>query len=85
MPKTTPVDRILLQDSVAEALERAGLWRRAACRWLHIFDQLESDWARERIALRREACLLMAGGRAYSDSAAKRRTSYRKLVGSQPD
>ena len=78
-------ETLLLNDDVAEALERAGLWRRAARRWLYIFDLLESDWARERIALRREACLLMAGGRGCSESAAKRSTSYRKLAGTRPD
>ncbi|WP_368750237.1 PerC family transcriptional regulator [Klebsiella aerogenes] len=80
MQKTTPADRILLQDSIAEALERAGLWRRAAARWLHIFDQLESDQARERVALRREACLLMSTNKTEGDTGAKRRATYRKLM-----
>ncbi|MDR3104188.1 MAG: PerC family transcriptional regulator [Yokenella regensburgei] len=80
MPKTTPVDRILLQDNIAESLERAGLWRRAAARWLHIFDQVESDWARERVALRREACLLMSTNKADANTGAKRRATYRKLM-----
>ncbi|WP_368750026.1 PerC family transcriptional regulator [Klebsiella aerogenes] len=51
---------MLLHDRIAEALERAGLWRRAATRWLLIFDGLETDHAREQVARRREACLLMA-------------------------
>ncbi|EGZ3996129.1 PerC family transcriptional regulator [Salmonella enterica subsp. enterica serovar Wichita] len=40
----------VLRDDIAEALERAGLWRRAATRWLHVFDSLSSDKGRERIA-----------------------------------
>lgn len=80
MPKITPVDRILLQDSVAHSLERAGLWRRAATRWLVIFDRVNTDCAREKVAFRREACLLMVSDDAEGDTGAKRRKIYRMLL-----
>jgi len=66
----------LLNDSIAEALERAGLWRRAATRWLHIFDCVETDRARERIALRREACLRMAS----NEAGTKRHKRFQMLL-----
>ncbi|MDK9354853.1 PerC family transcriptional regulator [Lelliottia sp. V106_10] len=82
MPETeslTPTEATLLNDSIAQALERAGLWRRAATRWLLIFDKLDTDYAREQIALRREACLLMSGDITEDDTGAKRRKSHRLL------
>lgn len=75
----TSNEKMLLNDSIACALERAGLWRRAASRWLVILDLLESDAAREQIAFRREACLLMASGDAEGDTGAKRRKHYQML------
>ncbi len=75
-------DYELLHDKTAESLERAGLWRRAASRWLHIFDQVESDLAREQVALRREACLLMSTNntRDDRDRGATRRINYQRLL-----
>lgn len=70
----------LLNDSIAEALERAGLWRRAATRWLHIFDRVETDRARERIALRREACLRMASNAAGNEGGGKCHKRHRMLL-----
>lgn len=49
-----------LNDTVAESLERRGLWRRAARRWLTVMDQITEDAGREAIARRRERCLDMA-------------------------
>ncbi|HCM1928323.1 TPA: PerC family transcriptional regulator [Salmonella enterica subsp. salamae serovar 39:c:e,n,x] len=68
-----------LRDDIAEALERAGLWRRAATRWLHVFDSLNSDKGRERIAQRREVCLLIASRYADRNSGSKRRKVYLTL------
>ena len=85
MPKKeliTPYDAALLEDSIVSALERAGLWRRAASRWLVIFDLLETDKAREYVALRREACLLMVQDKT-SPSGDKRRKSYQLLKETQ--
>lgn len=78
-------DYELLHDNTAESLERAGLWRRAASRWLHIFDQVESDLAREQVALRREACLLMSTNntRGDRDRGATRRINYQRLLKAQ--
>lgn len=78
-----PKDTLLLNDSIASALEHSGLWRRAASRWLVILDQAISEQAREHIALRREACLLMSSGNADGDTGAKRRKSYRQLLDGQ--
>lgn len=78
MPDTeslTTIEMMLLNDSIAQALERAGLWQRAATCWLFIFDRLSTDYTREHIAFRREACLLMA-----YDNAAKATVYYRKPV-----
>ena len=72
-----------LCDDIAEALEQAGLWRRAAARWLVIFDQMETDYARECAVLRREACLLMSTDDAEGDTGAKRRKFYRMLLEKQ--
>ncbi|BAN98324.1 perC family transcriptional regulator [Plautia stali symbiont] len=49
-----------LKDTVAESLERRGLWRRAARRWLTVMDQITEDAEREAIVCRRERCLCMA-------------------------
>ncbi|MFQ1680405.1 PerC family transcriptional regulator [Pantoea dispersa] len=50
-----------LKDTVAESLERRGLWRRAARRWLTVMDQVTEDAEREAIARRRERCLGFGG------------------------
>ena len=47
----------MIIDGKAEALERAGLYRRAASRWLAVFDRCKDESKRELIAKRREACL----------------------------
>ena len=79
--KLSKVDSgVCLQDELAESLERAGLWRRAATRWLYVFDSLESAHERERIALRREACLFIANGGSDKKSGIKRRKIYRALL-----
>ena len=80
---STLTEAMLLNDSIAEALEHAGLWRRAATRWLHIFDCVETDRARERIALRREACLRMASSAAGSEGGQKCHKRLRMLLASK--
>lgn len=79
----SPHDAILLDDSIVHALERAGLWRRAASRWLVILDSLATDPAREYVALRREACLLMTQDNVTGGAGDKRRKSYRLLKETQ--
>ncbi|EGT0660780.1 PerC family transcriptional regulator [Citrobacter werkmanii] len=79
--KISKVDsRAGLRDELAESLEKAGLWRRAATRWLHVFDSLESAHERERIALRREACLFIASSGLDKQAGIKRRKIYRALL-----
>ncbi|WP_199637834.1 PerC family transcriptional regulator [Serratia sp. PAMC26656] len=43
-----------------EALELAGLWRRAARCWLDVMDSSTDDAERERVAQRRERCIVVA-------------------------
>lgn len=44
-------------DDKAEALENAGLYRRAAARWLEVFDRRVSEKERDWIRQRRNECL----------------------------
>lgn len=47
----------MVSDAVAEKLEHAGLWRRAATRWLDVMQTCETDTQRNLVRLRRHACL----------------------------
>ncbi|EAX1142869.1 PerC family transcriptional regulator, partial [Salmonella enterica] len=49
-----------MSDAVAEALEAAGLYRRAARRWLEVLDRCcdSEEWA--WLAARRSQCLVNA-------------------------
>lgn len=47
----------MVKDAVAEALENAGLYHRAARRWLEVFDRIASEPERDWIRNRRNACL----------------------------
>ncbi|PWI77135.1 PerC family transcriptional regulator [Enterobacter sp. CGMCC 5087] len=44
-------------DNIAERLESAGLWRRAAVRWLDVLQICETDRQREWVCRRRYYCL----------------------------
>jgi len=46
-----------VRDARAEALEAAGLYRRAARRWLEVFDKRVADAERDWLRQRRNACL----------------------------
>jgi hypothetical protein len=46
-----------VRDAQAEALEAAGLYRRAARRWLEVFDKRVADVMRDWLRQRRNACL----------------------------
>ncbi|NNS06686.1 PerC family transcriptional regulator [Erwinia sp. JH02] len=48
----------MVTDIIAEALESAGFYRRAARRWLEVFDQRKSTTERDWIRQRRNRCLL---------------------------
>lgn len=58
-----------VNDVIAQKLEAAGFWRRAADRWLEVmvFNSL-SDAQREWIRSRRKYCLLETVGRRREDS-----------------
>ena len=58
-----------LHDECALMLERSKLWRRAAARWLAVMDKVVDARAREQLALRREACLIMADKRQHASKA----------------
>lgn len=66
-----------LKDTVAESLERRGLWRRAARRWLTVMDQITEDAEREAIARRRERCLDMAANIAPDGRRSETRRQYK--------
>lgn len=51
-----------LSDEIAEALEKKGLWRRAAARWLVVLDSALDEKTREAASLRRNHCSRMAIG-----------------------
>lgn len=53
-------DTPVMSDAVAEALEAAGLYRRAARRWLEVLDRCcdSEEWA--WLAARRSQCLVNA-------------------------
>jgi hypothetical protein len=46
----------------AEAMERSGLWHRAARCWLDVLDSSTDDAELERVVLRREHCIAMTNG-----------------------
>ncbi|MDF1896748.1 PerC family transcriptional regulator [Rahnella contaminans] len=48
---------MMVIDDKAEALENAGLYRRAAARWLEVFDRRVSEKERDWIRQRRNECL----------------------------
>lgn len=62
----------------AEALELAGLWRRAARCWLDVLDSSTDDAERERVALRREYCITMASGLTPDQRRNQKRQRYRE-------
>lgn len=50
-------DVCVISDAVAEALEAAGLYRRAARRWLEVLDRCRDCDERAWLATRRSQCL----------------------------
>lgn len=47
----------MVNDKKAEELEAKGLYRRAASRWLEVFDQCDTESGREWLRNRRNECL----------------------------
>lgn len=56
-------EKMNISDAKAEALEKAGLWRRAARCWLEVLDSVLEDKQREKAEMRRDYCTRMAAGR----------------------
>ncbi|BBL32423.1 PerC family transcriptional regulator [Pantoea ananatis] len=65
------------EDSIAESLEKRGLWHRAARRWLTVMDGTGDDTERELIARRREHCLSMAANLPPDGRRAETRRLYK--------
>ncbi|MGR7522431.1 PerC family transcriptional regulator [Klebsiella aerogenes] len=53
----TKKELIPVADKVAEDLEKAGLYRRAATRWLEVFFECPGDAERDWVSRRRRECL----------------------------
>lgn len=47
----------MVNDKMAEELESKGLYRRAASRWLEVFDKCDTEAGWEWIRTRRNECL----------------------------
>ncbi|WP_075180620.1 PerC family transcriptional regulator [Pantoea sp. 1.19] len=48
---------MMVNDKMAQELESKGLYRRAASRWLEVFDKCETEAGREWLKNRRNQCL----------------------------
>ncbi|AHE73517.1 hypothetical protein M942_24240 [Enterobacter ludwigii] len=46
----------MVSDAIAEKLENAGLWRRAAARWLAVMECCDTDAEREWVSQKRREC-----------------------------
>lgn len=46
----------VVHDVIAEKLENAGLWRRAATRWLEVMNWCHTDAEREWVSQKRREC-----------------------------
>lgn len=55
-------------DKLAEGLESAGLYRRAATRWLEVFFECQSDSERSWVSRRRQHCLSQMQTRKPNDT-----------------
>ncbi|HHV7358566.1 TPA: PerC family transcriptional regulator [Morganella morganii] len=65
----------MIKDSKVEALEEAGLYYRAARRWLEVFDRCEDEQGRNYAIEQRERCLTLAGNPA--EAKARRKREYK--------
>ncbi|PLR32669.1 PerC family transcriptional regulator [Chimaeribacter coloradensis] len=54
----------MVNDKKAEELEAKGLYRRAASRWLEVFDQCDTETRRDWLRNRRNECLVKRVRRA---------------------
>lgn len=63
----------------AQRLEDAGLWRRAARRWLELLDKALDDDAREHIVRHRYYCLMMADTSVLVSPLNRKRTAIWNL------
>lgn len=61
----------------AKALEKSGLWRRAARCWLDVMDASSDDKERERIASHRQRCMNMASNITPEQQRNKNKQRYR--------
>ena len=47
----------MVKDDKAEALENAGLFRRAAARWLCVMPECQTESQRDYVLMRRKQCI----------------------------
>ncbi|HHZ8503650.1 TPA: PerC family transcriptional regulator [Morganella morganii] len=67
----------MIRDIKAERLEEAGLYYRAARRWLEVFDRRQDERGRNYAIEQRERCLTLAGNPAEEKAPCKRRYNTR--------
>lgn len=65
----------MIKDTKAEALEDAGLYYRAARRWLEVFDRCQDEKGRNYAIEQRGRCLALAGNPA--EAKARRKREYK--------
>lgn len=64
-------EKFQIFDEQAESLEKRGLWRRAAMRWLAVLDAALDEHTREGAMFRRNHCQRMATKPVLSQEAAE--------------
>ncbi|HDF2363959.1 TPA: PerC family transcriptional regulator [Morganella morganii] len=65
----------MIKDTKAAELEDAGLYYRAARRWLDVFDRCQDERGRDYAVCQRERCLTLAGNPA--EAKARRKREYK--------
>ena len=65
----------MIKDTKATELEDAGLYYRAARRWLEVFDRCQDERDRDYVVCQRERCLTLAGNPA--EAKARRKREYK--------
>ncbi|HDF2327716.1 TPA: PerC family transcriptional regulator [Morganella morganii] len=65
----------MIKDTKAAVLEDAGLYYRAARRWLEVFDRCQDEQGRNYAIEQRERCLTLAGNPA--EAKARRKREYK--------
>lgn len=70
----------MIKDVKAAELEEAGLYYRAARRWLEVFDRCQDEQGRNYAIEQRERCLALAGNPAEVKARQKREYKARQRL-----